>query len=62
LADVVAKPLSMISERSWQTGEVPGVWKKGNMLIFKRVERRTLGTTDLSASPLCLGRSWNRCP
>ncbi|XP_072715618.1 guanine nucleotide-binding protein subunit alpha-11 isoform X2 [Ciconia boyciana] len=24
------------------------------------VERRTLGTTDLSASPLCLGGSWNR--
>ena len=28
--------------------------------FLKRVERRTLGTTDLSASPLCLGRSWNR--
>ena len=25
----------------------------------KRVERKTLGTTDLSASPPCLGRSWN---
>jgi len=28
--------------------------------FLKRVERRTLGTTNLSASPLCLGRSWSR--
>jgi len=28
--------------------------------FLKTVGRRTLGTADLSASPLCLGRSWNR--
>lgn len=26
---------------------------------FKRIERRILATTNLSASHLCLGRSWN---
>ncbi|KFQ88815.1 hypothetical protein N337_08032, partial [Phoenicopterus ruber ruber] len=31
LADVVARPLSRISEKSQWSGEVPGDWKKGNV-------------------------------
>ena len=37
MADVVAELQSIISEKSWLSGEVPSDWKKGNITpIFKK--------------------------
>jgi len=44
LVDFVAKPLSIVFERSWLSGEVPGDWKNGNIVpVFKNGRKKGPG-------------------
>ncbi|KAJ7397534.1 RNA-directed DNA polymerase from mobile element jockey-like protein [Pitangus sulphuratus] len=37
LSDIIARPLSIIFEMPWQSEEVPGNWKKANIIpVFKK--------------------------
>ncbi|KFU99853.1 RNA-directed DNA polymerase from mobile element jockey, partial [Tauraco erythrolophus] len=44
LADVIARPLSIIFAKSWGTGEVPEDWRKANVtLVFKKGKKEDPG-------------------
>ena len=44
LADEVARPLFIIFEKLWETGEVPSDWKRGNVIpIFKNGKKEDPG-------------------
>lgn len=55
LADIIARPLSIIFDRSWQLGEVPEDWSKANVTpIFKngkKEEPRTYRFVGLTSIP-----------
>jgi len=45
LAEVLTKPLSIISQQSWLTGEVPVDWRSANVMpIYKKGWKEELGS------------------
>jgi len=45
LEDLIAKPLSIIFERSWRTGEVPEDWRKAIVTpVFKKGKKEDPGS------------------
>ena len=61
LAEVIAKPLSIIYQRSLLTGEVPEVWRLANVTsIYKKGCKEDPGNYRPVSLTQCQGRLWSR--
>ncbi|GAB0203273.1 mitochondrial enolase superfamily member 1 [Grus japonensis] len=57
LADVVAKPLSTVFEKSWQLGEVHSDWRKGNIAhVFTKRRKEDPGNYQPVSLPPVPGK------
>ncbi|KAK4822019.1 hypothetical protein QYF61_006867, partial [Mycteria americana] len=57
LADVLTKPLSIIYQQSWLTGEVPVDWKLANVMpIYKKGQKEDPGNYRPASLTLVLGK------
>ena len=59
LADEVAKPLSIIFESSWQSGEIPTDWKRANISPYSRREKKKMEFYDGVTVSVDKGRATN---
>ena len=54
LAEVGAEPLSVISEKSWLSGEIPGDWKKGHVTpTYEKGNKEDPGELQAGECLLC---------